>query len=136
MLTDRHNDNGGGCAAAAPLRAAQATGPPLQPQGSLTRSLTRRPPAALDPGDLYGPWQAHTAGRPNACPTGARRGTPTNCKITINKSLRFQGIANDLRRQPSRASFATASAQVVPLVNTTAHGLPRLWERGHADSAI
>jgi len=94
MLTDRHNDNGGGCAAAAPLRAAQATGPPLQPQGSLTRSLTRRPPAALDPGDLYGPWQAHTAGRPNACPTGARRGTPTNCKITINKSLRLQGIAS------------------------------------------
>jgi hypothetical protein len=44
MLTDRHNDNGGGYAAAVPLRAAQATGPPLQPQGSLTRSLTRPMP--------------------------------------------------------------------------------------------
>ena len=59
MLTGRHHDNGGGYAAAAPLRAAQVTGPPLQPQGSLTRSLPRRPAAALDPGDLYGPWQAH-----------------------------------------------------------------------------
>jgi hypothetical protein len=96
MLTGRHNNNGDGYATATPLGAAQATGPPLQPQGSLTRSLTRRPPAALDPGDLYGPWQTHTAGRPNACPTGARRGTPTNCKITITESLRFQGIASTL----------------------------------------
>ena len=95
MLTGQHNDNAGDYATAAPLRAAQATGPPLQPQGSLTRSLTRRPPAALDPEDLYGPWQTHTAGRPNACPTGARHGTPTNCKITITESLpnpgRFSG---------------------------------------------
>jgi hypothetical protein len=101
MLTDRHNHNGGGYAAAAPLRAAQATGPPLQPQGSLTRSPRRRPPAALDPGDLYGPWQTHTAGSPKACPTGARGAAcPTgacgaehqpNCKITTTESLRFQG---------------------------------------------
>jgi hypothetical protein len=73
MLTGRHNDNGGGYAATAPLHAAQVTEPPLQPQGS----LTRRPTAALDPGDHYGPWQTHTADRPKACPTNARRGTPT-----------------------------------------------------------
>jgi hypothetical protein len=94
MLTDRHNHHGGGYAAAAPLRAAQATGPPLQPQGSLTRSPRRRPPAALDPGDLYGPWQTHTAGRPKACPTGAGGAEhQPNCKITTTESLRFQGIA-------------------------------------------
>ena len=33
MLTDRHNDNGGGCAAAAPLGAAQATGRPSSLKG-------------------------------------------------------------------------------------------------------
>jgi hypothetical protein len=63
MLTHRHNDNGGGDAAAdsdcAPRRIR---GPHLQPQGSLTRSLPRRPTAALDPGDLDGP------------PLGAQRG--------------------------------------------------------------
>jgi hypothetical protein len=98
MLTGRHNNNGGGYAAAAPLRAAQVTGPPLQPQGSLTRSLPRRPPAALDPGDLYGPWQTHTAGRPKACPTrhAAQKHQP-NRKITITESLRFQGIATVIR---------------------------------------
>ena len=91
MLTDRHNDNGGGYAAAAPLRAAQVTGPPLQPQGSLTRSLPRRPTAALDPGDLYGPWQTHTAGRPKACPTGARRGTPTELQDHHNRVSTVSG---------------------------------------------
>jgi hypothetical protein len=49
MLTGGHNDNGGGCAAAqshdAPRRIP---GPHLQPQGSLMRSLTRRPAAALE----------------------------------------------------------------------------------------
>ena len=93
MLTDRHNHNGGGYAAAARLRAAQATGPPLQPQGSLTRSPRRRPPAALDPGDLYGPWQTHTAGRPKACPTGARRRRPTQLQDHHKPSLYgFRGL--------------------------------------------
>jgi hypothetical protein len=97
MLTDRHNHNGGGYAAAAPLRAAQVTGPPLQPQGSLTRSLPRRPTAALDPGDHYGPWQTHTADRPKACPQARGAEPRPNCKITITESLRFQGIAGPTR---------------------------------------
>jgi hypothetical protein len=91
MLTSWHNDNGGGYAAAAPLRAAQATGPPLRPQESLTRSLPRRPAAALDPADLYGPWQTHTAGRPRACPTGARRGTPTELQDHHNRVSTVSG---------------------------------------------
>ena len=32
--------------------------------------------AALDPGDLGGPWEAGRAGRPGPAPPGARRGTP------------------------------------------------------------
>jgi hypothetical protein len=54
-------------------RAAQATGPPLRPQGSLPRSLTRRPTAALDPGDLCDPWAGNSAGRPEPAPPGTRR---------------------------------------------------------------
>jgi hypothetical protein len=56
MLTHKHNHNGGGYAAAASLRAPRRVrGPHLQPQGSLTRSLTRRPTAALDPGASTAP---------------------------------------------------------------------------------
>ena len=63
MLTGWHNDNEGGYAAAdSPCAPRRIRGPHLQPQGSLTRSLPRRPTAALDPGDLDGP------------PTGAQRG--------------------------------------------------------------
>lgn len=97
MLTHRHNDNGGGAAATDPPCAPRRIrGPHLQPQGSLTRSLPRRPTAALAPGDLDDPQSAHSAGRPSACPTRARRKDRTNYKITITESLRFQGIAAGL----------------------------------------
>ena len=56
MITRGHTDNGGGYAAAeyhfAPRRVR---GPHLQPQRSLTRSLTRRPTAAFDPGASTAP---------------------------------------------------------------------------------
>jgi hypothetical protein len=100
MLTHRHNDNGGGDAATdshcAPRRIR---GPHLQPQGSLTRSLPRRPTAALDPGDLDGPQPAHSAGRPSACPTRARRTRPNKLQDHHKQSLYgFRGL-------PSSASL-------------------------------
>ncbi len=69
MLTLAKHRNGGGCAAAAPHFAPRSVrGPHLQPQGSLTRSLPRRPPAALDPGA-------------SATPTGAQRGQASACRL-------------------------------------------------------
>ena len=92
MLTHKHNDNGGGCAATdsdyAPRRIR---GPHLQPQGSLTRSLPRRPTAALDPGDLDGPPPAHSTGRPSACPTRARRTRPNEPQDHHNRVSTVSG---------------------------------------------
>lgn len=100
MLTHRHNDNGGGDAATdshcAPRRIR---GPHLQPQRSLTRSLPRRPTAALDPGDLDGPHSAHSAGRPSACPTRARRTRPNKLQDHHKQSLYgFRGLPVRLQR--------------------------------------
>jgi len=53
--------------------AAQGPGPPLRPQWRCA-SLARLPVrAALDPGDLCGPWGQGGAGRLGACPGRARR---------------------------------------------------------------
>ena len=60
-----------------PPGAAQATGPLLRPQGCwriALRATALR--AALDPGDLGGPWQAGHAVRPRACPGQARGARP------------------------------------------------------------
>jgi len=46
---------------------AQGTGPPLRPQGSLSRSLSRRPAAAPDPGASAAPGQRNQ-GQARACP--------------------------------------------------------------------
>ncbi|MDX6292854.1 MAG: hypothetical protein QOH50_1929, partial [Kribbellaceae bacterium] len=68
-------------------------GPHLQPQRSLTRSLPRRPTAALDPGDLDGPHSAHSAGSPSACPTRARRTRPNKQQDHHKQSLYgFRGL--------------------------------------------
>jgi hypothetical protein len=49
-----------------------------------TRSPTRRPAAALDPGDLCGPSRAESAGRPGL-PAGAR-GAPAKRGSKIQKA--------------------------------------------------
>src|SRR5437899_1850798 len=94
MPASTHNDSGGGYAAAEPDHAPRRIrGPHLQPQRSLTRSLTRRPTAAVDPGASTTPQPAHDAGRPTPAFSRAARTRP-NYKITIIESLRFEGIAN------------------------------------------
>jgi hypothetical protein len=88
MLTHKHNHNGGGYAAAASLRAPRRVrGPHLQPQGSLTRSLTRRPTAALEPRSLDGPQPAHRAGRPTPAPLARGANKPTQLQDRTNRSL-------------------------------------------------
>src|SRR5882757_3227137 len=87
MLTHKHNHNRGGYAAAeshyAPRRVRE---PHLQPQGSLTRSLTRRPAAALDPGASTAPQPAHSAGRPKRLPhSRAARTNRPNYKIALTE---------------------------------------------------
>ncbi len=60
-----------------PSGAAQATGPLLRPQGCwriALRATALR--AALDPGDLGGPWQARHAVRPRGLPRQARGPRP------------------------------------------------------------
>jgi hypothetical protein len=54
--------------------AAQHTGPPLPPQGSLRDRLRRRPSAALDPGASAAPSDS-IIGQARACPSQPR-GTP------------------------------------------------------------
>ena len=108
MLTDWHNHNGGGYAAAGPLHAAQATGPHLQPQESLTRSPRRRPPAALDPGDLYGPWQTHTAGSPKACPSARAARNTNRIARSLQPSLYGSGDCRPLVPGPTRIPVDTA----------------------------
>jgi len=92
MTTVTHKPHGGGYAATAPLprRAGYGAAPPASRVADAI--AMRRPAAALDPGDLYGPWQAHTAGRPRDLPH-RRTARPTNPRSTKFKSLRFQGIA-------------------------------------------
>src|SRR5882757_10378162 len=94
MLTHKRNDNGGGCAAAGCLLAPRKVrGPHLQPQGSLTRSLTRRPTAALDPGASTAPQPAYSTGRP--APARLARGANNTTKLQdhINRSLYgFRGL--------------------------------------------
>ena len=83
MLTHRHNHNGGGCAAAGCFRAPRRVrGPHLQPQGSLTRSLTRRPTAALDPGASTVPNRRTARAGLRLPDSHAARTTRLNYKIT------------------------------------------------------
>jgi len=68
-----------------PPGAAQATGPLFRPQGcwriALRATAVR---AALDPGDLGGPWQAGHAVRPRACP--ARRAAQARVPAAVTSS--------------------------------------------------
>lgn len=74
-----------------PCAPRRIRGPHLQPQGRLTRSLPRRPTAALDPGDLDGPPLARTSGRPSACPTRARRTRPNELQDHHNRVAKVSG---------------------------------------------
>jgi hypothetical protein len=90
MITHGHTNNGGGYAAAeyhfAPRRIR---GPHLQPQRSLTRSLTRRPRAAFDPGASTAPTGAQRGQAQRPPDSHAAQTKQPNYKITITKSLRF-----------------------------------------------
>src|SRR5918998_2552559 len=90
-------------AAAPPLisfRATQATGPPLRPQGCFASRFARRPAAALDPGDLYGPWADHSAGRPNRPAAPARGALPRPQDPTIEVST----VSGDCQSSHTAAS--------------------------------
>jgi hypothetical protein len=83
--------------------AAQATGPPLRPQGSLPRSLRDglRPP--LTPEPLRAPGRKRRGQASGLAPPGARRTThkiTQTARSAYSKSLRFEGIA---RVPPVRA---------------------------------
>ena len=92
--------NGGGFAAAdlfAPL-AAQATGRPFRPQGCFASRFARRPPAALDPEDLCGPWADHSAAGPRACPP-RRAALHHDHKIPLSEVSTVSGDCQGLKVQ-------------------------------------
>jgi hypothetical protein len=92
MLTHKHNDNGGGYAAAERLFAPRRVrGSHLQPQGSLTRSPRRRPPAAPDLGASTTP-NRRTARAGQRLPDWhAARTTRSNYKITLTEVSTVRG---------------------------------------------
>jgi hypothetical protein len=88
MLTHKHNHNRGGYAAADSLRAPRRVrGPHLQPQGSLTRSLTRRPAAALDPGASTAPNRRTARAGQTPAPLARGANKPTQLQDRTNRSL-------------------------------------------------
>jgi hypothetical protein len=78
-----------------------ATGPPLRPPGSLTRSLREGPTAAPDPGASTAPGRQHR-GAGQGLPRQAR-GTTSATQDHTNRSLHsFRGLPRLLRSAPSR----------------------------------
>ncbi len=76
----RSNDNGGGFAAAdLSHRAAQLTGPPLRPQGSLPRSLRD---------GLRPPLTPETSAAPGSQPRGQARALPGRCAARTPRAPR------------------------------------------------
>jgi hypothetical protein len=94
MITCGHTDNGGGYAAAeyhfAPRRVR---GPHLQPQRSLTRSLTRRPTAAFDPGASTAPNRRTARADPAPARLARDANETTQLQDRNNRSLYgFRGL--------------------------------------------
>jgi hypothetical protein len=88
MTTVTHKPHGGGYAATAPLprRAGYGAAPPAS---RVTDAIAmRRPAAALDPGDLYGPLAGTHRGQAQG-PAPPARGATHNPRSTKFKSLRF-----------------------------------------------
>jgi hypothetical protein len=94
MLTHGHKHNGGGYAAAgAVLAPRRIRRPHLQPQGSLTRSLPRRPPAALDPGASTAPNRRTPQASRTPAPLARDANETTQLQDHTNRSLYgFRGL--------------------------------------------
>ena len=122
MLTHRHKDNGGGYAAPGSFLAPRRIrGPLLQPQGSLTRSLSRRPTAALDPGASTAPNRRTPRGQATApAPTHARREqNPPNHKITLTEVSTVSGDCHFNTHRPHRSLGQAAPLRALPQPDTT-----------------
>ena len=100
MLAPGHKDDGGGYAAAGSLLAPRRIrGPHLQPQGSLTRSLARRPTAALDPGASTAPNRRTARAGQRLPDSHAARTKRPKYKITLTEVSTVSGDCQGLKVQ-------------------------------------